>query len=308
MTCYIPYSLQFYIIHGPDEGPKRNSYTAACYLMFHAAFTIIAHSTSIWLTVCVPLFRFIHLSMRDGKTYCSLGRANLSILIVLVGAIIMNIPQLTVLKLDRWDSDTNESWYYLNQRRDKPNVILAQYIIMALLIKIGPSVLLIILSLLLVRIIMIAHRKYKAMRGKQTGSNHTKSQFEYKREKQTQQTTKMLIAVAVVFTMAELPQGILFVLAYMLADFYDRIYWPLGNFVDLLTLISCCINFVLYYTMSTPFRRALSASLSERAPRLVLLWRNRRKMSDVENGQTQQKVNEEKPFLSPVPRETDTVE
>ncbi|XP_067943346.1 G-protein coupled receptor dmsr-1-like [Watersipora subatra] len=267
MLSYIPFALLFFIIYGQEESQKRNTYSAICYLLFHVLWTNTFHSTSVWLTLSVALFRFIHLTLRDGKNRCDLSKANLTIFLSIVGAILINIPQTLVYSIKRYDDEEkNTSWYYLSTDNDKygdhANINLVQFALLALLVKITPCILLVVLSIILIRIIHSAHRKYTAMQRRRPSSiKYTTSPNEERRQRQTNQTTQMLIAIILVFVVIELPQGILFVLSGLLVDFFDDIYWPLGNFWDLLTIIGCCINFFLYCRMSSQFCQLLLSIL-----------------------------------------------
>uniref|UniRef100_A0A0M3IHM4 G_PROTEIN_RECEP_F1_2 domain-containing protein n=1 Tax=Ascaris lumbricoides TaxID=6252 RepID=A0A0M3IHM4_ASCLU len=69
-------------------------------------------------------------------------------------------------------------------------------------------------------------------------------------------TTPMLVAVLSIFLIAELPQGVMSVLTgiYSRETFHQKIYLPLGNLMDLLSLINSAVNFLIYCAMSRKFR------------------------------------------------------
>jgi hypothetical protein len=67
-------------------------------------------------------------------------------------------------------------------------------------------------------------------------------------------TTKMLIAVIVLFILTELPQGVLIILSATREGFFNAVYLPLGDVMDIVALVNNGINFVLYCSMSTKFR------------------------------------------------------
>ena len=68
-------------------------------------------------------------------------------------------------------------------------------------------------------------------------------------------TTKMLIAVITLFIVTELPQGVLIVCSACIDNFFDMVYQPLGDVMDIMALVNNSINFVLYCSMSTRFRQ-----------------------------------------------------
>ncbi|XP_015793655.1 uncharacterized protein LOC107370176 isoform X2 [Tetranychus urticae] len=68
-------------------------------------------------------------------------------------------------------------------------------------------------------------------------------------------TTRLLLAVLLIFLLTELPGGILIVLSVFLGEnFFQTVYSPLGDLLDILALINSAINFILYCTMSRQFR------------------------------------------------------
>lgn len=284
MLTYIPYALLFFIIHGVDEGPTRNSYAATAFLKFHAICSMTAHTASLWLTVSVAMFRYIFLSARNGRELCSLFKIHVTIGVVIGISGLLNLPQIFVLKINEYtQSTTNLSWYYLSndglmseERMKKYNQAMktSQFVITATLVKIGPNILLILLSALLIRFMFQAQSRYQKMRQSNStcsrkSSVHT-APGDKKRQGQTTQTTKLLVAIAIVFTVSELPQGISFVLSG-LGKNYEEINWLLGNLFDLLTIISCGINFVLYCGMSQQFRKIFMRMLRIKSAHSALL-------------------------------------
>ena len=74
------------------------------------------------------------------------------------------------------------------------------------------------------------------------------------RDRKTNRTTRMLLAVVGLFLLTEFPQGVLSLLGGILPHFVEQVYGPLGDLVDILALINNGINFILYCTMSKQFR------------------------------------------------------
>lgn len=83
-------------------------------------------------------------------------------------------------------------------------------------------------------------------------------------------TTRMLLAVLVLFLVTEFPQGILALLSGILGDaFFTNCYRHLGELTDILALINGAINFILYCVMSRQFRQTFSRIFR---PRLLDKW------------------------------------
>lgn len=82
-----------------------------------------------------------------------------------------------------------------------------------------------------------------------------KFQAAQKQLTQNETTTRLLIAVMLVFLICEFPAGILAALCAILGqDFWENVYQPCGTVTDLLALINSSVNFILYCFMSTQFR------------------------------------------------------
>ena len=72
-------------------------------------------------------------------------------------------------------------------------------------------------------------------------------------------TTRMLLAVLLLFLITEFPQGILGLLSAVLGDeFFNRCYAPLGELMDITALVNSGINFILYCVMSKKFRETFT--------------------------------------------------
>ena len=85
--------------------------------------------------------------------------------------------------------------------------------------------------------------------------NSTKS---LRHKHQTDRTTRMLVAVLILFLVTEIPQGVMALLSGVLGrQFFTRCYTNgMGEILDLLALLNSAINFLLYCSMSRQFRRA----------------------------------------------------
>jgi hypothetical protein len=69
-------------------------------------------------------------------------------------------------------------------------------------------------------------------------------------------TNKMLLAVLLLFLVTEFPSGILVLLSGILGEkFFQEVYNPLGEVLDMLALVNSSINFILYCTTSSVFRQ-----------------------------------------------------
>lgn len=158
----------------------------------------------------------------------------------------------------------NETVYWVNQ---KQNTSFQEFVnkfnfwVQALLVKLVPCVMLTVFSFLLVKTMRDAESRRKMLLNKtpmsdgesgatsRGGANHKKN-----KKNRSNRTTTMLLLVVVLFILTETPQGVLSVLSGLIEGFFDKVYTPLGDLIDIVALINNGINFVLYCTMSKQFR------------------------------------------------------
>ena len=106
------------------------------------------------------------------------------------------------------------------------------------------------------------------------------------RQKKTDRTTRLLIAILFLFLLTEFPQvryvylnikdniilfqGVLGFLAAVLDEtFFFDCYTPLGELMDMMALINCTMNFILYCLMSRLFRTTGRKILGLPAPHSI---------------------------------------
>ncbi|VDL63340.1 unnamed protein product [Nippostrongylus brasiliensis] len=114
-----------------------------------------------------------------------------------------------------------------------------------ILFKVVPCTLLTISIIALLKIIRDVSHRRKSL-----------AQVMNKKRMPRDHTTPMLVAVLSIFLIAELPQGMLHVCnaIYSNETFYQKIYLPLGDLMDLLSLLNSAVNFLIYCAMSRKFR------------------------------------------------------
>ncbi|KAM8710444.1 hypothetical protein ACLKA7_017114 [Drosophila subpalustris] len=143
----------------------------------------------------------------------------------------------------------------------------ATFLIYSVLIKLIPCFALTVLSVRLIGALLEAKRRRKILachaandmqpivNGKVVMPNQPKSCKLLEKEKQTDRTTRMLLAVLLLFLITEFPQGIMGLLNVLLGDaFLMQCYLKLSDLMDILALINSSINFILYCSMSRQFR------------------------------------------------------
>lgn len=102
-----------------------------------------------------------------------------------------------------------------------------------------------------------------------------------KSERRTDRTTKMLVAVLMLFLITEFPQGILGLLSVALGRcFFRTCYYLFGEVMDILALLNGAINFILYCSMSRQFRTTFALLFK---PRMLTKWSTPASQTDVQS-------------------------
>ncbi|XP_076085148.1 G-protein coupled receptor dmsr-1-like isoform X3 [Mytilus galloprovincialis] len=255
MMSYVPFSMHFYCMY-PDvnKTPDKNSKSWMTYMTFHINLAATTHTVSIWLCVLLAIVRFVHIRSPT-KAFATRRRrmtqSKVLILLIYVWSAISLIPNYMSNELqENLNPDSNETTYVLRDLRlgknDTDALVLVNVWMYAVTAKLVPCLLMSIFgSLLIYNIhVKIRHRR-KVL--KISGANSM-------RLTEHSRTTKMLVSVILLFLVTELPQGVLIVCSATVKDFFDTVYLPLGDVMDIVALINNAVNFILYCTMSTKFR------------------------------------------------------
>jgi len=118
--------------------------------------------------------------------------------------------------------------------------------IQAILVRLGSCLVLTALSAILVKTMRHADARLMTL---EMGSSLQR----LKRQRATNRTTRMLLAVVILFLITEMPQGVVMLLGGLDRQFTAGIYLNLGDLFDILALVNSGINFVLFCTMSRQF-------------------------------------------------------
>ena len=149
----------------------------------------------------------------------------------------------------------------------------------AILGKLVPCLLLVTFSFLLIHSLVVINRNNKKLnrtstRSKALAKQKQRANLTFKslraslkkpakrnRNRENLRTTLMLVIVCVLFLITELPQCFLLILSYD-PKFYEQVYMPLGDLMDILALFNNSINFLFYCTMSKAFRETFDSIIT----------------------------------------------
>ena len=267
MCVYLPFALHFYCLYGTDASPQRNSLLSAYFLIFVAVFVVICHTVSIYLIVLLALLRYVYIAHpARAKVLCSLRHTRYGVMAVIAMSLVICSPNFFIYKTIGHDkSPVNETVtlvvWVIGYKTDSDAQIWLCHVnfwMQALLGKLIPCVILLILMASIVHHLRLLQKRRQLLQ--QASSAHVSLISTYRKQsvrvsrRRANQTTVMLLVVVSLFTLTELPQGILNLLSGILPGFVLEVYDPLGDFMDILVLINTAVNFLLYCVMSKAFR------------------------------------------------------
>ena len=256
MIDYFPFVLHFYILKDPSlQFPFTYGYGWVIFLAFHASFSIVCHTIAIWLTIELAIFRFIYIWFpTKGGIYCNQAKAKKAVLCAIIYTITICVPNYlsnTIVDVSCLSGKPLKSTAYtLDERHEGPLKVIGKvnYWIQAFLVKLIPCFMLTILTLLLIVAMHRAHKRRMALKNQGRKAESDKH-GEHNR------TTFMLLTVVVLFLITEMPQGIFTIMVSSVEGFQAQYYEPLGDLFDVVALCNNSVNFVLYCSMSTQFRK-----------------------------------------------------
>ncbi|CAB3397951.1 unnamed protein product [Caenorhabditis bovis] len=271
--------------------PKHWSYSWALFLIAHAHLSLVAHSSSVWLSVMLALIRYMTLRSRGnmGGMQVSLKHSYYAVAITVSFVAILNAPNFLNYKIH--ESPLNEtctdlSPIHYNAHAYLPGisdvakarhclVFRLSYWISGLVFKMLPCALLSLFVWLLLRILReVRENRQRLLKSSSrpcANNNSTRNGQRLSisganeklgrngslktRGEKVDRTTHMLLAIVAVMLMTELPQGIMAVLSGMLSEeFRIYVYNNLGDILDLFSLCGSCCSFIIYCSMSGQFR------------------------------------------------------
>lgn len=269
MIEYVPFAIYSYLLF---PGQEDRPYSWAVYMLFHMHFTQILHTASIFLTLSLAVWRYIAIKYPShSPALCTDRRCTVAIMLSFLLPPIVCLPSYFVFTIHKDFTFDKYGYmpskvYFVDSHFDG-SLYQINFWVHAVLIKLLPCVILTLISAWLVHALYRANNRKRALKGYNACPADTvvngngniftrKSTKRSKADRRTDRTTKMLVAVLLLFLLTEFPQGILGLLSGVLGRcFFKRCYNLFGELMDALALLNGAINFVLYCSMSRQFRK-----------------------------------------------------
>ncbi|XP_072387881.1 G-protein coupled receptor dmsr-1 isoform X1 [Diabrotica undecimpunctata] len=262
MIEYIPFAYYY-----DDERGKQNfCYYGAVFTLFHINYSQVLHTISVCLTLSLAIWRFLAIGYpKRNHQLCSNARCTLTIWICYILPLFLCIPAYYIFDISTIvikENDQNVTLYHTDLKEDvKKNKTLLKinFWLFAVLIKLLPCFILTIISLWLIKTLFDAKKRRQVLRGYDcfplTVDGKEIKRKGNKTERRSDRTTKMLVAVLLLFLITEFPQGIFALLIGIKGhDLFLQCYQQYGEIMDIMALTNGSINFILYCCMNRMFR------------------------------------------------------
>ncbi|XP_023727878.1 sex peptide receptor [Cryptotermes secundus] len=290
MLEYVPYACYAYLVL---PGQLYMPYNWAVFVLFHSHFTQVLHTISIGLTLVLAVWRYIAIRFpQRSHILCSDKRCNLAIGIGYTLPLLVCIPSYFMFKIQATvvlENDEVIVLYHVGlsgvAREDDELLYYINFWIYGIIIKLLPCAILTVISCWLIKALYRANRRKQALKGynncNAAGFLASEKRIVSKSERRTDRTTKMLVAVLMLFLITEFPQGILGLLSVVLGRcFFRTCYYLFGEVMDILALLNGAINFILYCSMSRQFRTTFALLFK---PRMLRKWSTPASQTDVQS-------------------------
>lgn len=296
MLEYIPFAIYKYFLL-----PERRifPYGWAVFVLFHMHFTQLFHTISIALTLTLAVWRYIAIRFpRYNYTWCTDRRCTIALLCSFLAPFLACAPSYFVFGIKTkiiYENGIKEILYHVDTDSiDKEFLYQLNFWILSVVVKLLPCVLLTIIICWLIKALYRAKGRKQILKSynhcakvaKPTSSSGISDLENYdisfdikkdecsrrvsKSDKRTDRTTRMLVAVLLLFLITEIPQGVLGLLSAALGDcFFRNCYHRFGEMMDICALLNGSINFILYCFMSRQFRMIFGQLFK---PRIISNW------------------------------------
>ena len=270
MLEYIPYTVHSYLYHRPKS--ETYTYYWTLFVLIHSNVAQVFHTISIWLTVMLAVWRYIAVAYpQKNREWCSSHRALIAIIVAYVICPLICIPlyvstqvesknvTLDVFEPGGVSNGSNgagqnvtyhELYFVVLTSSAKNGLKETNFWMYSVVIKLIPCVALTVLSLRLIAALMEAKKRRKKLTSTtmvkmeesanlaEGKKRKRKASRQLDKEKQTDRTTRMLLAVLLLFLLTEFPQGLLGLMSVSFGDpFFNTCYVKLGTCVMIMALV-----------------------------------------------------------------------
>lgn len=253
MIEYIPFAIHHYVRNEHRYYIQHYTYGWGVFMAFHGGFTIVFHFISCCLTVILAIWRYIAISHPQNTfQWCSPEKTKLAIFLTYLICPLVCLPVLMSLQVIGKGHICEPDGRFLNESFTPDNVKVfnrtiyvvdhsgssyrqLSFVVYGVVLKLVPCILLTILSWRLIKALVDTKKRRRLLLDTSLpldviNEKSIKKQRQLEKEQQADRTTKMLLAVLLLFLITEFPQAILGLLSVLIGkNFEEQCYMPLGE-------------------------------------------------------------------------------
>ena len=252
LLFYLIFAVYFFLITEPYESYGHSKTGTYLVLICFHGFIVFANMSN-WFTISLGMFRyFLVCRVYISKTACTFKHAQITIFCLVLFTTISLIPFYFYYEVNGENQNSttskeyNSYWIQLTEfakaHTSYQRTILWLY---GVFFKLVPSVVLIILSYRMIIALLEAKRRRQEIGG---------DQQIYKN------TTIMLLVILFIFVISQMTIGVTAFISGLTDSgdchfFYFLIYSNVSDILDLTTLLNSALNFFVYISINTSFRK-----------------------------------------------------
>ncbi|GMT15169.1 hypothetical protein PFISCL1PPCAC_6466, partial [Pristionchus fissidentatus] len=255
MFTYLVYMIRFNLMAvdvkslQEDEPVRVFSFPWIVFLFLHIMLSIDLHTTSLYLSVCTAFIRYKAIKQLQSK-FMQPQIAFKLFIVVSSFVSLFCIPTFLVHKVQTYDIHGTAFYSVTLPRNDASScrLFMINLWLTGIVFKAVPCALLVTFTILLLYNLHQNQRKHEKIVSKDAAIT---------RAARSDRTTLLLVLLLFVFIITEMPQGIIAILNGIYpTEVHHYLYTPLGELLDLLSLINGNACFILYPCISSQYRES----------------------------------------------------
>lgn len=250
MVEYIPFASSVYLTKSTST---RHTYGWAVFTLCHAMIPLTFHFISCCITVMLAIWRYLAITYpQKSKRWCNTERTIATLLATYSMCLLLIVPWFSMSFQIRQYAigEDNKTKPIEDLKNMTINEVDIKYIVQhtsnlrnytfwiySVIMKLLPCFLLTLLSYKLILALLEAKERRKLLLGKKSipmdniKGKKDKVPISSSNDQQADRTTRMLLAVLLLFLLTEFPQAIIGLLSGIIGPkFESQCYWPLGEY------------------------------------------------------------------------------
>ena len=224
---------------------------------------VACHTANLWITVALATIRYFCVCRAQLSTKrLKLRHAKIVVIIIVFISYVATIPYYWLYNGIALPLDNGDCIHTYDHKFAAANPIFTKVMVwmFGVVLKLLPCLTLAYFSTLLILHVQKAKRRRVSL-----FSNRSSSSSEVQNFSEKNHVTMMLVIIVILSISNLAPQGITAFISALDTNFFLKVYFPLRNIFDIMTLVNSTFNFTIYCSMSKQFRGTFKNLFAPRA-------------------------------------------